>query len=47
MIDMAVTRFITGLYGYLAALVAFLWIGILTGGADPGDSLAAGWLPPS
>ncbi|MBO3743087.1 hypothetical protein [Actinoplanes flavus] len=39
---MSVTRFITGLFGYLAALVAFLWIGILTGGADPGDSLAAG-----
>ena len=35
-------RFLSGLSRYLAAIVAFLWIGVLTGGADPGDALAAG-----
>ncbi|GAA4946620.1 hypothetical protein [Actinoplanes utahensis] len=34
--------FISGLFGYLVAIVAFLWIGLLIGHADPADSLGAG-----
>lgn len=34
--------FMLGLLGYLAALVAFGYIGLFTGGADAADQLAAG-----
>ncbi|MFC4018368.1 hypothetical protein ACFOW4_10480 [Micromonospora sp. GCM10011542] len=36
------TGFMLGLFGYLIALVAFGCLGILAGGADPGDQLATG-----
>ena len=38
----APTGFALGLFGYLAALVAFGYEGLFTGRADPADQLAAG-----
>jgi predicted Co/Zn/Cd cation transporter (cation efflux family) len=37
-----VTGFMLGLFGYLAALVVFGYVGLFTGDEDAGDQLAAG-----